>query len=304
MTTDPRQLAQDLLAGIQADIREHGLTLDRDEDSDAEGDGDNVGLSFRGAPIASVLGSDNFSCLQEENEDGIDERERCDVEALALARLFAAAPILATALLAALDERDAALASVGLGSSLYAGIVKRLEPHFTPDARDLEWDVLPGTIGALARERDDLRAHLRGEPGSISVADAALVAQHDVRCHAGMVAALDEMRDERDELRLNLAAEQGRAEGAPSEGWKPNYSTGQFPSYQWRKTFKNGERVTVDYFPVERRWEWCFMDRPNRENFPAVRERFRTTARAAMQAVDAALSGSETTSPSQPARPA
>ena len=100
----------------------------------------------------------------------------------------------------------------------------------------------------------------------------------------------DAARAEAEELHLTLAAEQGRAEGAPSAGWTPRFEYGQFPAYQWRKTFPNGERVTVDYFPVERRWEWCFMDRPNRENFPWVRERYAATARAAMCRVDASPS--------------
>lgn len=115
-----------------------------------------------------------------------------------------------------------------------------------------------------------------------------------VACEASADAAsndLEVMREKCDELRLTLAAEQGKPEGAPGEGWEPNYHTGQFPYYQWRKTAKNGERVTVDYFPVERRWEWCFLDRPSRGNFPAVRDRHQPTARAAMQTVDKALSG-------------
>lgn len=97
------------------------------------------------------------------------------------------------------------------------------------------------------------------------------------------------LRAELEEARLTLAAEQGRAEGAPSEGWIPDYQSGQFPCWQWRKTAPSGERVTVDYFPVERRWEWCFMDRPNYENFPWVRDRFRMTAREAMIVVDEAI---------------
>ena len=100
---------------------------------------------------------------------------------------------------------------------------------------------------------------------------------------------IDRLTAELEEVRLTLAAEQGRAEGAPSEGWIPDYQSGQFPCWQWRKTAPSGERVTVDYFPVERRWEWCFMDRPNYENFPWVRDRFRMTARDAMIVVDEAI---------------
>ncbi len=69
-------------------------------------------------------------------------------------------------------------------------------------------------IAALTAERDaarrgaeELRAYLRGDAGSIGIADAALVADHDVRRNAGMVAALGEMRTDRDGLRRALAAD-------------------------------------------------------------------------------------------------
>ena len=108
-------------------------------------------------------------------------------------------------------------------------------------------------------------------------------------CVPHLRAEIDRLTAELEEVRLTLAAEQVRAEGAPSEGWIPDYQSGQFPCWQWRKTAPSGERVTVDYFPVERRWEWCFMDRPNYENFPWVRDRFRMTARDAMIVVDEAI---------------
>lgn len=36
------------------------------------------------------------------------------------------------------------------GNALYLTIVKRLESHFPKDTRDLEWDVIPGTLETLA----------------------------------------------------------------------------------------------------------------------------------------------------------
>lgn len=94
------------------------------------------------------------------------------------------------------------------------------------------------------------------------------------------------MEQELARQQLIFKAERGIPTAIPSPGWTPNYGFGQFPRYQWRKTFPSGERVTVDYFPVERRWEWCFMDRQNLENFPWVRDRFKESAYEAMEEVD------------------
>ena len=43
--------------------------------------------------------------------------------------------------------------------------MRLLAPHFPPGSRDLDWDVLPGTLAALARERDELRLTLAAEQG-------------------------------------------------------------------------------------------------------------------------------------------
>jgi len=84
--------------------------------------------------------------------------------------------------------------------------------------------------------------------------------------------------DERDELRLTIAAEQGRPEGAPSEGW----------------TFEDGVWIKGDVeVRVERAEDgtfgwvaWCYHPETNR-----LDERLceATTARAAMIAADAAV---------------
>jgi len=45
-----------------------------------------------------------------------------------------------------------------VGNGLYRTIVARLEPHFQKGSRDLEWDVLPGTVGALAKRAEAAEA--------------------------------------------------------------------------------------------------------------------------------------------------
>ena len=45
-------------------------------------------------------------------------------------------------------------------NGLFTAIIKRLYPHFPAGTRDLEWDVLPSTIGAIAKEVTALRARV------------------------------------------------------------------------------------------------------------------------------------------------
>lgn len=45
-------------------------------------------------------------------------------------------------------------------NGFYHAIVKQMEPHFPKDTRDLEWDVLPSTIGGVMVELIQLRADL------------------------------------------------------------------------------------------------------------------------------------------------
>jgi len=46
---------------------------------------------------------------------------------------------------------------IGHGKRFYEAIIKGLSPSFPADSRDLEWDVLPGTVAGIARERDAAR---------------------------------------------------------------------------------------------------------------------------------------------------
>jgi hypothetical protein len=50
--------------------------------------------------------------------------------------------------------------TVNSGSALYDTIYRRLTPYFDADTRDLDWDVLPGTLEGLALERERLRVGL------------------------------------------------------------------------------------------------------------------------------------------------
>jgi hypothetical protein len=47
------------------------------------------------------------------------------------------------------------------GNALFYAIYERIKPHFPDGSRDLDWDVLPSTIGAtckaLAAEREKVR---------------------------------------------------------------------------------------------------------------------------------------------------
>lgn len=92
-------------------------------------------------------------------------------------------------LLAAMDDRDfwqqrAESMQRGL-NGLSAAIVDRLSPYIPEETRELEMDVLPSTIGGIAKDRARLQA-------------------------------------ENAEFRATLAAERGEPEGAPSEGWQRN----------------------------------------------------------------------------------
>lgn len=94
----------------------------------------------------------------------------------------------------------------------------------------------------------------------------------------------DEARRERDELRLTLAAEQGRPEGAPSEGWA--YTDGFYE--RWEK----GKVVVQNLPPLG--WRW----RIGRRKF-----RDAPTARAAMLAADAATTPCAGPAPASTASP-
>lgn len=55
--------------------------------------------------------------------------------------------------------------TVRAGHALYDAIVSRLAPNYPAGSRDLDWDVLPGTLAALARERDEAVLALAAEQG-------------------------------------------------------------------------------------------------------------------------------------------
>jgi hypothetical protein len=87
-------------------------------------------------------------------------------------------------------------------------------------------------------------------------------------------AEIERLTAELEEARLTLAAEQGRAEGAPSDGWvhydDPNYSQ------IWEKRYDNGDIVRVGLNGIVHR-EMCRRKLAARYS----------TARAAMLAADA-----------------
>jgi hypothetical protein len=66
---------------------------------------------------------------------------------------------LAASLRSGLAAHEAATAEAAYrpGNALYSAIVKEMEPHFPAGSRDLDWDVLPGTIGQVCRERAAIR---------------------------------------------------------------------------------------------------------------------------------------------------
>jgi hypothetical protein len=47
-----------------------------------------------------------------------------------------------------------------VGNGLYDAIANKLSPYFPPDTRELDWDVLPSTIGGIVVEREALKAQL------------------------------------------------------------------------------------------------------------------------------------------------
>ena len=51
-------------------------------------------------------------------------------------------------------------AAIRNGNGLYTAIVDCVRPFFPADSRDLEWDVLPGTLRTVARERDEAHAEV------------------------------------------------------------------------------------------------------------------------------------------------
>lgn len=95
---------------------------------------------------------------------------------------------------------------------------------------------------------------------------------------------VEALRAERDELRLTLAAEQGKPEGAPSEGWA--YTSGFYE--RWEK----GKAVVQNLPPLG--WKW----RIGRRKF-----RDAPTARAAMLAADAATAPCAGPAPASTASP-
>lgn len=59
---------------------------------------------------------------------------------------------------------------------LFMAILKALDKYFPNDSRDLEWDVLPGTIGKLAEEKERLLAEVeKAERERDEARDAQLV---------------------------------------------------------------------------------------------------------------------------------
>lgn len=79
-----------------------------------------------------------------------------------IAHYRTAAPLLAAEVRRLRAEVEQRIAH---GNALYDAIVRRLVPHFPAGSRDLDWDVLPGTLAALAREREEARLTLASEQG-------------------------------------------------------------------------------------------------------------------------------------------
>lgn len=78
-------------------------------------------------------------------------------------------------------ERDEAMAH---GNALYRAILKRAEPHFPADSRDLDWDVLPGTIGRMAAEVAKLRSRLSNVGSLLAVNGCDCDCDHHPKEHA------------------------------------------------------------------------------------------------------------------------
>jgi len=79
--------------------------------------------------------------------------------------------------------------------------------------------------------------------------DAALIAHY--RTAAPLLAdEVERLTAANEELRLTLAAEQGRVEGAPSEGWRYVYAG---EGYEWALPYVDADPRAVEY--------WARMDR-------------------------------------------
>lgn len=102
--------------------------------------------------------------------------------------------------------------------------------------------------------------------------------------------------DERDKLRLTLAAEQGKPEGAPSDGW-------EFDGRDWNKNYTDGSFAGLSGRRGKRRWmraQW-----PDTERAPHYLGRGHDveTDRAAMLAADAATAPCAGPAPASTALP-
>lgn len=58
------------------------------------------------------------------------------------------------------------------GNRLYDAIVRRLTPHFPPGSRDLDWDVLPGTLAQMARKLGEARTRAEQAEAKVDRAQA------------------------------------------------------------------------------------------------------------------------------------
>ena len=148
-----------------------------------------------------------------------------------------------------------------------------------------------GKVEGLNAEIERLRDLVRHQRGPLHDAElitdaeyAALAADH------GAVARLtgyDEMRTERDELRLTLAAEMGLPEGDPSEGW----GVGVFPRERERVKTASGGWAIVRFdggWEVHRNGRDAYMagNQPTVSGGPGPK-------RSAMKAADLALTPKE-----------
>lgn len=100
---------------------------------------------------------------------------------------------------------EALSAQVDGGHALYGAIVETLRPHFPANSRDLEWDVLPATLGALAR---------RAESAERSAANATARAKEERM--SAWLAAWDALRVEFLHLRDDATA---HGEHVVAGGW-------------------------------------------------------------------------------------
>ena len=103
-------------------------------------------------------------------------------------------------------------------------------------------------------------------------------------CVPHLRAEIDRLTAELEEARLTLAAEQGHADGAPSEGWTCERIHRGRPTWLRRAIIQGYDGTFyVEYAPIGiDGWFWCFQS-------PDVQTTFQpaNTARAAMRAADA-----------------